>query len=110
MKFLTEKTRDSMLFPRPIDGTVVKISPPGLAWLFPAIRSVSTWICWSKKAGSAHARQERSEPLRDGCSFTPTPQARKDTANPLVQGEPSSAACPQTASGLWLSILLLGVL
>ena len=83
MKFLTEKTRDSMLFPRPIDGTVVKISPPGLAWLFPAIRSVSTWICWSKKAGSAHARQERSEPLRDGCSFVSTRRGRRSTGSLL---------------------------
>ena len=33
MKFLTEKNRDSMLFPRPDDGAVVQISPPGLAWL-----------------------------------------------------------------------------
>jgi len=33
MKFLTEKTKDGMLFPTPIDGSVVNISPPGLAWL-----------------------------------------------------------------------------
>ena len=33
MKFLTDKTRDSMLFPRPLDGVTVQITPPGLAWL-----------------------------------------------------------------------------
>ena len=31
--FLKEKTSDRMLFPRPHDGAVVKISPVGLAWL-----------------------------------------------------------------------------
>ena len=33
MVFLTEKTRDSMLFPRPLDGATVQITPPGLTWL-----------------------------------------------------------------------------
>jgi len=33
MKFLTERTNDTMLFPRPADGAEVQISPPGLAWL-----------------------------------------------------------------------------
>ena len=33
MAFLQEKSRDSMLFPRPIDGISVNITPPGLAWL-----------------------------------------------------------------------------
>ncbi|HIE27466.1 TPA: DUF4962 domain-containing protein, partial [Candidatus Poribacteria bacterium] len=33
MKFLTERINDAMLFPRPGDGEVVQISPPGLAWL-----------------------------------------------------------------------------
>ena len=33
MRFLTERERDQMLFPRPADGAVVDISPPGLAWL-----------------------------------------------------------------------------
>ena len=33
MRFLTERDRDQMLFPRPADGAVVDISPPGLAWL-----------------------------------------------------------------------------
>jgi len=33
MEFLKEKSRDSMLFPRPGDDQVVQISPPGLAWL-----------------------------------------------------------------------------
>jgi len=33
MRFLTERINDSMLFPRPDDGAVVQISPPGLAWL-----------------------------------------------------------------------------
>ena len=33
MRFLTEKARDAMLFLRPLDGMVVRISPPGLAWL-----------------------------------------------------------------------------
>jgi len=31
--FLTQKTSDRMLFPRPHDGAEVKISPVGLAWL-----------------------------------------------------------------------------
>ena len=33
MVFLTEKSRDAMLFPRPLDGATVQISPPGLTWL-----------------------------------------------------------------------------
>ena len=33
MKFLTKRTNDAMLFPRPADGEQVQISPPGLAWL-----------------------------------------------------------------------------
>ena len=33
MAFLTERTEDAMLFPRPEDGAVVGISPPGLTWL-----------------------------------------------------------------------------
>ncbi len=33
MRFLTERDRDQMLFPRPADGSAVDISPPGLAWL-----------------------------------------------------------------------------
>jgi len=33
MKFLNERTNDSMLFPRPEDGAVVQISPPGMTWL-----------------------------------------------------------------------------
>lgn len=33
MKFLAERNRDSMLFPRPADGMLIQISPPGLAWL-----------------------------------------------------------------------------
>jgi hypothetical protein len=33
MEFLREKTRDSMLFPRPLDGLQVEISPPGFSWL-----------------------------------------------------------------------------
>jgi len=33
MRFLTERTEDAMLFPRPEDGAVVGISPPGLTWL-----------------------------------------------------------------------------
>lgn len=31
MTSLTEKASDPMLFPRPADGAVVEISPPGLA-------------------------------------------------------------------------------
>ena len=33
MDFLTEKSSDRMLFPRPLDGIDVNITPPGLAWL-----------------------------------------------------------------------------
>jgi len=33
MRFLTEKSKDGMLFPRPDDGVLVRITPPGLAWL-----------------------------------------------------------------------------
>jgi len=33
MTFLTEKSSDRMLFPRPLDGLDVHITPPGLAWL-----------------------------------------------------------------------------
>jgi len=33
MGFLTERTDNAMLFPRPVDGATVEISPPGLAWL-----------------------------------------------------------------------------
>lgn len=33
MEFLKEQSRDSMLFPRPLDGAEVKITPPGFAWM-----------------------------------------------------------------------------
>lgn len=33
MDFLSEKSSDRMLFPRPLDGIEVNITPPGLAWL-----------------------------------------------------------------------------
>ena len=33
MKFLTERTKDGMLFPRPTDNTIIRISPPGLSCL-----------------------------------------------------------------------------
>jgi hypothetical protein len=33
MRFLKEKSGDSMLFPRPEDGREVRISPPGFTWL-----------------------------------------------------------------------------
>ncbi len=33
MAFLSEKSSDRMLFPRPLDGIDVNITPPGLAWL-----------------------------------------------------------------------------
>lgn len=33
MAFLTEKSEDRMLFPRPLDGISVNITPPGFAWL-----------------------------------------------------------------------------
>ncbi len=72
MKFLTEKNRDTMLFPRPDDGTLVRISPPGLAWL-PAegafgyrveIRDRSGALVYEKAIGSdpAHLPDQVLDP------------------------------------------------
>lgn len=63
MKFLTNRNNDTMLFPRPVDGAVVQISPPGLTWL-PAedasgyrveIRNSSGALVYEKDVGDAPA-------------------------------------------------------
>lgn len=33
MEFLTERNDNAILFPRPGDGAIVRISPPSLTWL-----------------------------------------------------------------------------
>ena len=72
MKFFAERINDAMLFPRPGDGAVVQISPPGLAWL-PAegassyrveIRNDSGMLVYEKTAGSdpVHLPHQSLEP------------------------------------------------
>ncbi|MBD3182673.1 DUF4962 domain-containing protein [Candidatus Poribacteria bacterium] len=60
MEFLEKKNKDRMLFPRPIDGAIVNITPPGLAWL-PAegssgyrveIRNKANGLIYEKSIGS----------------------------------------------------------
>ncbi|UCD49450.1 MAG: DUF4962 domain-containing protein [Phycisphaerales bacterium] len=56
-EFLTQKTSDQMLFPRPLDGAELKISPVGLAWL-PCPSAVGYRVDIFVEAGHAVYRKD----------------------------------------------------
>ena len=78
IKFLTERTNDAMLFPRPGAGEVVQISPPGLAWL-PAegasnyrveIQNSSGALIYEKTSGNNPVHLPDQSPLLKGGLFS----------------------------------------